>query len=342
MKNIFDSAKIKLTALYLAIIMAVTVSFSIFIFHGVNEATKHALDIQRARVERQLSRVPAQFRGNVVFEDYNTNAILEIREKVLYNLFFVNAFIFIVSGTLGYYLAGRTLEPIEQMLLKQKRFISDAAHELKTPLTAIKADLEVTLRSKNLELSEAKDAMNRTLEEIDSLSAITANLLATSKHELVDSYKKDINIFQLNNLINKVAKKYAAITKEKNIRIIENLADVKIKGDQKDIEQVLNNIIDNAIKYSKDDSSINIVLTQNNKKAEVKIEDEGVGIAEKDLAHIFDPFYRADISRTKSKTEGYGLGLAISKDIIESYGGKIEVTSKPNKGSTFTITLPAI
>jgi two-component system sensor histidine kinase CiaH len=340
MKNIFDSTKIKLTLRYLAIIMFITLGFSCFIFAAINQATQIVLEGQEQEMQKQLSQVPPQFRQYVVFDTHKTEAILDIRQRVLANLIVVNIVVLLASATLGYYLAGKTLQPIEEMVTKQKRFISDAAHELKTPLTAIKTDLEVTLRDKNLTLEDAKETLNRMLEETDELSAMTASLLSVSKYDMVNVNHKNIATFKLNDLVYKVVKKFAASAKEKNIEIIQTLSEVEIKADEKEIEQVLNNIIDNAIKYSNSDSKIYINLSGVKGKAELRVKDEGVGISAENLSHVFDPFFREDKSRAKSKTEGYGLGLAITKEIIESYGGSISVTSKPGNGSEFKVLLP--
>lgn len=342
MSSIFNSTKIRLTGLYLAIIMFVTVSFSFFIFSQVNEATKHAMQIQKKKIEKQFAQVPPEFRKQIFLESYQTEALLEIRENVLYNLIVVNLTILVVSASLGYYLAGKTLKPIEEMVAKQKRFISDAAHELKTPLTAIKTDIEVTLRDKNLTKETTKEALNRTLQEVDELTALTNHLLAASKYNNGDVYKKDIKSFKLNESISKVVKKYEPKAKDKDIEIKLNLSDVEINADQVEVEQVLSNVIDNAIKYSGRESEVKVSLTKEKNNAIIKVKDSGQGISQENQERIFEPFYRGDKSRTNSKTEGYGLGLAITKDIVQSYGGNILVVSQPQKGSTFTITLACL
>jgi signal transduction histidine kinase len=264
--------------------------------------------------------------------------LLEIREKLLFNLILINVIVLVASGTLGYYLAGKTLEPIEEMIIKQKRFISDAAHELKTPLTAIKTDIEVTLRDKKLTLEDSRKTLTRTIDEINELSLLTSNLLASSKYNNSDIYKKEVEVFELGGLIDKVVRKLNVKAKEKNIKIIKDLKPIEIRADPHEIEHVIMNILDNAIKYSNTDSEVSVSSSSLANKAEVKIVDHGMGIPEKNLNLIFEPFFRGDKSRDKFKTEGYGLGLAITKDIIESYGGTISISSKPGKGSTFTIS----
>lgn len=346
MKNIFSTTKIKLTALYLMIIMFVTLSFSLFIFAGVNEATEHAMEAQRRKMERQFLSVPPQFREHVVFNSYKEDAILQIREEVLYSLIVINLAVLVISATLGYYLAERTLKPIEDMLAKQKRFISAAAHEIKTPLTAMKTDIEVTLRDKKLNLISAKEALQRTVFEVDELSSLTTNLLAASKYNNGDVYRKEIKIFELSSLIDKVIKKFKIKASDKNIEIKIELKneDIALKADQLEIEHAISNVIDNAIKYSNEKTMVLVTISksENKKYAVIEVKDQGYGISKENIQHIFDPFYRENNARTRSKAEGYGLGLAITKDIIESYSGKIKVESKVEKGSTFTITLPCL
>ena len=142
----FKTTKLKLTAWYLCIIMAITFSFSSVVYLGVVRATQRALISQKRRIEHEFRRT----------QKFDEETFIEIREKTLAFLAFINLIILVLSGGLGYLLAERTLKPIEQMINKQKRFVSDATHELKTPITAMKADIEVTLRNKKLNIEDLR------------------------------------------------------------------------------------------------------------------------------------------------------------------------------------------
>ncbi len=331
----FKATRLKLTAWYLLIIVTVTIGFSSFMYMGVRETTQHALEAQERRLEKKFKQGPQ--RGEP-FVDPET--LEEIRENVLITLIFINLAILGISGALGYFLAGKTLKPIEDMLTKQKRFISDAAHELKTPLTAMKTDLEVVLRDKHLSIDESKKVMESTIEEVDRLATFTNRLLSQSKYQNgATNHKENVN---LEETLNNSVKKLKSIIQQKHENIVVETKPLNIEGNKESLEELFVNLIDNAIKYSESNKNIFITLKEENSKATIIIKDEGKGIHEDDLPYVFEPFYRSDKSRTQSEINGYGLGLAISKEIVEKHKGTINVDSKINEGTTFTIMFPLV
>ena len=333
----FKSARIKLTAWYLIILMVITLSFSYVIYSSVSDATKRALESQRMRIEKQFihsdGRVMYERLGPRFFPGANEETVREIRLKVLATLAIINISMLAIAGTFGYFLAGKTLEPIEKMVEKQKRFISDAAHEIKTPLTALKTNFEVTLRNKNLTVAEAKEALTSAIEETDTLNRLTEQLLVKSRFQS-DSHKSKSQQFDLNNVISRI------IQSNKQNKIVYAQNPLIIYGVESEIESVVRNLIDNAIKYNRDDNDVEVILHKDGNNAVIKVSDKGLGISKEDLKRIFDPFYRADKSRTNGEKNGTGLGLAIAKDIVSNHGGTIAVESELNKGSIFTVTLP--
>lgn len=335
----FKKAKYKLTATYLAIIMAITLTFSSFVYANVVRVTSRALDTQQRRIEIQFR----QFIGPLSINQpmprpTSPETLKEIREKTLLSLIGINLVIFAASAAVGFYLAGRTLKPIEEMVNKQKRFISDAAHELKTPLTAMKTDLEVTLRDKKLSVSEAKDSLKSTIEEVDKLNGFTNRLLDQGKYQNAE-YKK-LEKLDLKALIEASIKNLKPLADTNKQTIYSDLKSVNVMGDEVSLKQLFTNLIENALKYGGKNKNIYIKALDQATCAVVEVRDEGVGIAEKDIPQIFEPFFRAEKSRTKSNVNGYGLGLAISKEIAENHNGTIEVSSKVGKGTTFTVKLP--
>jgi signal transduction histidine kinase len=334
----FKSARIKLTAWYLTIIMFISISFSAFVFVGVQRDVQRALDAQKKRMERQFFEMKILNRFPRIVAVIDTETLMEIRNRTLANLILINMLILGSAGMLGYFLAGKTLEPIEQMVKKQKRFISDAAHEIKTPLTTMKTELEVTLRDKSLTVEESKKILRSTIEEVDALHNFTNRLLQRSKHQNGSTGLMD-NL-QLDEVISNSAKKMQSLAKQKSIVINTDAQPTQIKGSAESLSELFTNLIENAIKYSKPNAVINVSLKKFQNDAVVEIEDFGIGISQEDLPFVFDPFYRADKSRTQSQHAGYGLGLAIAKDIAEQHNGTIGVQSTPNVGSKFTVTLP--
>jgi len=336
----FKSAKIKLTAWYLAILMVITLGFSSVVYFAVTSIATRALTSQSIRFENEFKdcviiQQPKRFGGKA-----DIIALEEIQEKTFNILVWVNLSIFVTAGILGYVLAGETLKPIEEMMEKQKRFVSDAAHELKTPITAIKTDFEVTLRAKKPELSELKDAIKRGLEEIQHLSLLTEKLLKQSKYTYIKNSVVDPEKIELHSFIAELVEKQKSLNKRENIFISEKTQDYNVRGNKNELKESFSNILENAIKYSPSDKDINVNISRSSHSVIVAIKDHGIGISEQDLKHIFEPFFRSDNSRTDSNKNGYGLGLAIVKEIIEKHQGKITVKSTQNEGSEFTILLP--
>ncbi len=340
----FQSARIKLTAWYVFIIMIVTLSFSVFMYVGVLQTTERALENQERRFEKQFDE---DFRPNGMqmnqlrprpFLDPET--IVEVREKTFVTLLLINIVVFLVSSALGYFLSGRTLKPIEIMIEKQKRFISDAAHEMKTPLTVMKTDLEVTLRDKNLSVENSRKALATSIEEIDKLNNFVNHLLTQIRYQS-DTPSDQKEKLDLKLLLELVVKKLGPIATEKRITLKSTLEfkSAHVLGNRKNLEVALSNLIENAIKYNNPNGEVHVSLFRLKNDVVIKIEDTGIGIKKEDLNKIFDSFYRADKSRS---TKGHGLGLTIAKEIIEKHGGNISVESIAHKGSTFIIKLPLI
>jgi len=303
MKNLFNKARIKLTLVFLIIIMIISGFFSLNIYRAMNQGLQRGPRIMRLPDQELIAN--------------------EIRDMMIEQLLLTNLWILVMSGVAGYILAGITLKPIEEAMEEQKRFISDASHELRTPLTVIKTETEVTLRDKKLDLKNAKKQLISNLEETEKLKKLTDYLLRINKD--ASQPKEEIDLKE-------VAKNVIEKTKEK----INLKGDsVKILANKMAIEELLTILLDNAVKYSPKDCKISVTVKPN----VLEVKDSGMGIRESDIPHIFDRFYRADMSRTKNKIEGYGLGLAIAKNIVEAHKGKIEVESEVGKGSTFRVIL---
>jgi signal transduction histidine kinase len=145
----------------------------------------------------------------------------------------------------------------------------------------------------------------------------------------------------LKGVVKEAVARVLPMAKAKQIAIHhQNLASLKIKGDNDSLIELVTILLDNAIKYSDEHKSIDVSLNRGGRYAYLVIKDYGQGIKPKDLSHIFDRFYRADTSRSKNKTNGYGLGLSIAKSIVERHSGEISVNSRSGKGSTFKVRLP--
>lgn len=319
----FKAARLKLTAWYLLIIMVISFSFSGIIYSMVSMEMERFVHSPRFRD----SQIPI----------IEKEVLEESRSRLIWNLIEINGVILIISGTLGYILAGRTLSPIQKMLEEQKRFVGDASHELRTPLTALKSMLEVGLRDKNMDIKEARLLISESIEETDKLKNLSDSLL-----ELARENKQKISFekIKVSEIVREAIKKVGVNSQKKNIKIISTVNGTIIKGNRDKLSELLVILLDNAIKYSPKSSQVKISAKKGKNHAIIKVSDQGQGIAEKDLPHIFERFYRADAARAHQTEGGYGLGLAIAKKIVEEHSGRISVNSEVNKGTEFKIILP--
>ncbi|MFA6017160.1 MAG: HAMP domain-containing sensor histidine kinase [Patescibacteria group bacterium] len=329
----FNSARIKLTAWYLLIIMVISISFSLVIYQGLMSEVRRFSKMQKLRIERILPPDPIELFSA------DDDLISEIQQRVIIELGIINVFIFITSGALGYFLAGKTLRPIQEMLEEQNRFISDASHELRTPLTALKSSFEVDLRDKNLTVDNAKKTMKASVEDVNNLQKLSDSLLQLSQYEK-PRQNDNFQTVSLKQIISESIKKIEPLAKNKNILIKNSPFNINIYGSKYGLIDLFVMLLDNAIKYSKERSSINIVTKKVDRSVLVSIEDQGVGIDKKDIPHLFDRFYRSDKARSKKEVSGYGLGLSIAKKIVDQHKGFIKIESKLKKGTTVVVGLP--
>jgi heavy metal sensor kinase len=220
----------------------------------------------------------------------------------------------------------------------QKSFIADSSHELRTPLSIILSDIETAL--KNLEnTSKIKESLNNSVTEIDRMARIVddLHLLGMSDSGQINVNKQEIRLDDV--LMASVSRCQVLARKKEIILNIEKVDVIEYFGDEELLIRALSNLIYNAIKYSNDKAKVQIDLYKKDLVAYFSVSDQGIGISDENQTKIFDRFYRVDSSRSR-ETGGSGLGLAIAKWIIEIHSGTINVVSKPEKGSTFTIELP--
>lgn len=301
-----NKAYLKLTFMYASILCFVSIIFSTIIYSN----TVNSFNI------RPIKSVQSE----AIIKRDN-----EIKKEMLFHLIVLDSII-IILGTIGsYFLSKKTLKPIEENLNLQMEFISNASHELKTPITVITMENEVLLREKNHSKEELLHQIKSNLEEVTSLSKLVNILL-----ELARNNKITLEKIKVIDVVNNACDKLKILSKKKNITILNNIDNLKILANKDILEEVIVIILDNAIKYSDKNTTIKIY----SKNSKIFIEDEGIGIKEKDLKYIFDRFYRADKSHS---TEGYGLGLSLAKHLTEKMKLKISAYNNKEKGSTFVI-----
>lgn len=330
----FKSARARLALTYLTIIMALTIGFSaVFYFQSIRAA------------DTGLTKQLYELRDNLYFttsdslDRIHDAELRRFRDNLLAKLALFNAGMLAVAVAASYLLARRSLRPLEEALVAQSRFTSDAAHELRTPLTAMKTEIEVSLRDKKLNTAQAKEVLTSNLEEIAKLEMLTGGLLRLATNsEKVD--RSNWQNYKLSEILQTAHDRLIEKAKARSITVQLPKTKAVICGDPDQLVELFVTLLANAIKYSHDKGKIQLKVRDGERKVAVEITDEGVGIAEVDLPHIFDRFYRADQSRTRSGVEGYGLGLSLAEAIATVHNGKVTVKSVYGKGSTFTVTLP--
>ncbi len=241
---------------------------------------------------------------------------------------------------------GRLTETFNSMIARldgsfeqMKQFSSDASHELRTPLTVLRTQLETALASR-MSPTEIRKIVARCLDEAIRMGAILENLLLLGRGDSGQPLIKRERV-RLDDLLKETHDECVILASQKSIEVrIENTDNVLIWGDRQRLRQMILNLVDNAIKYSGEKSVITLTLSSNNGEATVAVRDQGIGIPRSEISRIFDRFYR--VERARSRTlGGSGLGLAIVKWIVDAHGGTIAVKSAVDKGSEFTVSLPA-
>lgn len=321
----FTAARLKLTAWYLVILTVITGLFSLAIYrYSVSEL--HRSLVQQSR---RFLAVPLYLE-----EEFMT----EIKQRIALRLALINLIILAVSGIAAYFLAGETLRPIEETIESQKRFIADASHELKTPLTSLKTEIEVALRDKKLSLAEAKSLLKSNLEETDKLKNFTDYLLSLSRYDTAGPHltKEPVDLAEA---VQSAINRHRALLQSKNLTLDPHLLPVTLSANPAALTELASILLDNAVKYTPAGGHIDITVKRSGRKALLTVSDTGIGIKPADLPHIFDRFYRADSSRSKMKADGYGLGLSIAKSIATAHGGDITAVSTPDR-TVFTAILP--
>jgi signal transduction histidine kinase len=231
----------------------------------------------------------------------------------------------------------QTLERLEVLFTSQQRFITDVSHELRTPLTVIKGNVDLMRRMKNYD-SESLDSID---QEALRLTRLVTDLLLLAKAE-AGSLPLTKAPVELDTLLLEVFSEMRVLAANKVQVKLTDIDQLQVSGDRDRLKQVFINLIANAIHYTPAGGEVFLSLSRSGENAKLIVRDTGPGIPAEDLPYIFERFYRAEKSRTRSSAGGFGLGLSIAHWIVEQHGGKIEVRSHEGEGTTFAVWLPLI
>lgn len=253
------------------------------------------------------------------------------------------------------------LSKLEQAYLRQQRFVADASHELRAPITSIRCNLDLLASAPNLPPQEAEAALADARAEADRMGRLVNDLLTLARSDPTSTqagnydYRKSqpwARKIDLDSLLLEVFRQYQLLgdnghesngndsQKQQGPRLaLLDITPVAVYGDADRLKQVLVALLDNALKYTPYEGSVALSLTTDEHCAVIKVSDTGIGIQPEDLPHIFERFYRADRARSRDRG-GSGLGLTIAQSIMQEHNGSIEVESTPGKGSTFLVKVP--
>lgn len=230
-------------------------------------------------------------------------------------------------------------EKLDQMDATRQNFVSNVSHELKTPLSSIKVLSESILLEPDAPIDTYKEFLEDINSEIDRMTAIINDLLTLVRldHKEAPATFVETNI---NHLVEGLIKRMLPLAKQKNIEILlEEIKDVQAEVDRVKLTLAFSNLVENAIKYTNQDGTVEVSIDCDHQNAFFKVTDNGIGIAEEELTKIFERFYRVDKNRAR-ETGGTGLGLAITHSAILMHNGSIKVSSKEGGGSVFLIRIP--
>lgn len=236
------------------------------------------------------------------------------------------------------FFTNRALHPVEEAWKKQKQFITDASHELKTPLSIISTNVDVLYSSQEETISEQIKWLNNISSGTKRMNGLVNKLLTVAKAD--NSFDQlTITNVQIDQLLTNALSNYETKFAEKKISINKNMAKVIVKTDEVLLQQLFDNFIDNASKYTNENGAFDVSVEAKGREGIITFRNTGAGITEEDLPKIFDRFYRTN--EVRQKYEGsYGLGLSIAQGIADQLGGKIDVESTVNETTVFTIRLP--
>ncbi|GLV56828.1 two-component sensor histidine kinase [Dictyobacter sp. S3.2.2.5] len=233
----------------------------------------------------------------------------------------------------------RMLDSLDESFSRQRRFVADASHELRTPVTVIRNKADVALK-KSRTPQEYSIVLQGISAETERLSQLISDLLALARGDEGQAQFEHETV-RLDTLIESVVANAEELAHKRNIRLsIQTLPPVTLLGDEARLIQMMLNLLDNAIRYTNPGGSVQVDLLVNVSEVQFIVQDTGIGIAPEHLPHIFERFYRADPSRTRTRSSGTGLGLSIVEWIVRKHEGSIEVSSQVGQGSCFIVHLP--
>ena len=331
----FHFARVRLTLVYVALLAAILCGSSYVIYSNFSGRLAHRFENAQIdqNLDNKVDQAQDQFLSNLPKPE-------DVQGDLTQTLILVNGLLLVIAGIFSYWLAGVTLEPIQEMYERQQQFLGNASHELRTPLAILQTDLENELENSYTKPAE-KDRAKSHLEEVQRMSNLVGDLLAITRLDEQGNHQKKSQVIAISKGIEEAVQHFKPIALKHRVTITylpyEGHSVEYVQKDQ--FLLALHNIIKNAIIYNKKNGEVIIRDNLTQKNIVVTISDTGVGIPQADLENIFERFYRVDVSRSRSRG-GSGLGLSIAESAMKSLNGSIQVNSTVDVGTTITLTIP--
>lgn len=323
----FRTATLKLTGWYLAILMTVSIAFSTVIY----QIAAHEFD--RPLPPNATNQAKTIFELRV--DELRQARADESKVNIVGNLVALNALTLALGAAASYWFAKRTLHPIETAMDAQIRFTSDASHELRTPLAVMRTENEIVLRDKKPSANALRAVITSNLEEVARLQLLTDRLLALTSQQHIERSE-----FAVREVFEDILTRYDGAAKQKSITLKVTPTKLSAYGNLETASDIIAILVDNALKYSPSKTKVTISAAHQGNTVSIRVADEGPGIADDDIKHIFDRFYRADQSRSKQHVEGHGLGLALAKRLADASQSTLTVNNRKPRGAIFTLQIP--
>jgi two-component system OmpR family sensor kinase len=316
----FTRARRRLTLLYVALFALVLIVFSVVFFAVVSVVLQPAFDIG-----------PEPPTPAAAERAYRTAV-----ERIGLVLVLADAAVVALVAAAAWFLAGRTLGPIRAAHDRQRRFVADSSHEMRSPITVVRSTAEQALADVRVE-GPVREALEAIVGSSARLAALTDDLLTLARSDAaeLDIRPEDLDLSVLTSEI--VDRRLDAHPSHAPVEL-RLASDVLVRGDATTLERILGNLVDNAVTYTPASGHVRVVTRAVGASAVVEVRDDGVGISTSDRERVFEPFFR--VRSDAAAPAGNGLGLAIARALAARLGGTIDVDSEPGRGSTFRLTLP--
>lgn len=311
-KNLFKNTTFRLSLLYLLIITTVVLIFNIVIIGSSN--------VNNAEIVAQPNSS-----GIITLNDEIKRMIIEARneragQQLAVSLLWLDAIILTLGGIGSYWLAKKTLEPLEKAHNLQSQFVSDVSHEIRTPLATMQLETEISLKDKLATKTDLKETLESNLEEIKSLDSLTQMLLRLSR---IDK-EVELKTINLNEIVESRLKKFP----KENIDFSATKTFLTTANETA-VDELISILIDNALKYRTDNSPIEVKIFREHRQAILEVSNTSEEISKENLDKLFERFYREDRARSRnSETCGHGLGLSIAKKLVELMNASLSVRNE--------------